>query len=464
MSTPTSALMGGVINHNRGVLMYARELNRRAGSQVFPVMDRGSLAVWLANRLQGARCGSEVANLDALKLPELDATEVARVLAECPDTLVVLGSELPVEYREGSAPLVRLTESMVSENRWNDLPDVGITTPGGRPVEIKITISYYTVIGETAVPRLKARMREHRNEASWNGWQRPELPLPDLTDEATALPEIREAVYGQCVVTGVELTAYGVIRYNSGRWSNDPYFVGDWTRDRLEAEKRHAETMVRFEELRKEIREKARVEAAKADAESAKAELWSLQSIEGWYDLEHDLRRRVEDRQYAYLPSGLEELTTWTTETRAIKAEVEAIFAETAERKRLVAEAERKLAGTLPEGLVEVFGGDTARAVSFWAKARKLDLGALDDHIVYNCGRARVRDHLVEVSGDSDFFCGADPNRVGWFIGRLMAGDYDKSTPPASDPPKPAGPTIEVGGLNLTGLFGGGAVVRGKKN
>jgi len=400
-------VMDGNLTRNR----LARQLNTRAGEAIFPVMDRASLAVWLANRLQGARRGAEVQNPDALRLPELNEAEVARVLSECPDTITVLGVELPVEYRDGAAPpRVALTDEMVSANQWNGLPASGVATPGGRPVEVAVRISHWNSISEIDVPQLKARMRDHRNQETWDGWEKPELALPDMADPAATIPEIIEHVYGRCVVTGVELVAYGVVRYNSGRYySNDPYFKGEWTRDRAEAEVKRAEAVNKLEGLRKELREKGAVEAAKADAQTAKSELQDIKSREGWWELDSGLRQRVDERSgyYSSIPSDLDGIQAWIIETRALKAEVETALAGLAERKaaeereRLAAEeAERRdLKVILPIVNDDLY---TARAVLEFAQAVEVAKGAVKGAKILRrefeapYGRARRQSVLAE--------------------------------------------------------------------
>jgi hypothetical protein len=70
----------------------------------------------------------------------------------------------------------------------------------------------------------------------------------------------------------------------------------------------------------------------------------------------------------------------------------------------------------VPEELFRAFGGDAKRAESFMDKVYDLDVRKLDEHIIRACGRKRVKSHLEEVSGDRNFFLGADPNRVVRFV------------------------------------------------
>ena len=60
--------------------------------------------------------------------------------------------------------------------------------------------------------------------------------------------------------------------------------------------------------------------------------------------------------------------------------------------------------------------GDEETTRKFMDKVAALPSDRLDDHIVQNCGRARVKTHLEEISEDPEFFMGADPNRVASYI------------------------------------------------
>lgn len=73
----------------------------------------------------------------------------------------------------------------------------------------------------------------------------------------------------------------------------------------------------------------------------------------------------------------------------------------------------------LPQELLIAFRGDEEMTRKFMAKVAALQSDRLDDHIVHNCGRARVKAHLEEISGDPDFFLGADPNRVVGYIAEV---------------------------------------------
>ena len=76
----------------------------------------------------------------------------------------------------------------------------------------------------------------------------------------------------------------------------------------------------------------------------------------------------------------------------------------------------------VPIELLIAFGGNEKKARKFMEKVANLDFEQLDDHIVQNCGRNRVKTHLEEISGDPDFFLGTDPNRVVSYVAKVAYG------------------------------------------
>lgn len=82
----------------------------------------------------------------------------------------------------------------------------------------------------------------------------------------------------------------------------------------------------------------------------------------------------------------------------------------------------------LPEQLYHAFGGDTERVKAFMEKVAKLDVSKLDEHEM-SCGRARKSAEVIRVSGDPDFFLGADPLEVCWYITEANASSGPASTP-----------------------------------
>jgi len=79
-------------------------------------------------------------------------------------------------------------------------------------------------------------------------------------------------------------------------------------------------------------------------------------------------------------------------------------------------ETGKKKESDVPADLLTTFRGDEERARQFMGKVASLPADRIDAHIVSGCGRARRQQHLVEVSGDPEFFMGADPNSVCWYV------------------------------------------------
>lgn len=69
-----------------------------------------------------------------------------------------------------------------------------------------------------------------------------------------------------------------------------------------------------------------------------------------------------------------------------------------------------------PYALFVAFSGDKENIKSFMEKVEKIKTSKIDAHILLECGRGRIRSHLEEVSGDPDFFLGADPNKVASYV------------------------------------------------
>lgn len=77
-------------------------------------------------------------------------------------------------------------------------------------------------------------------------------------------------------------------------------------------------------------------------------------------------------------------------------------------------EKEAKESG-LPQILFFAFNGDEDRVRKFMAKVERLDASELDEH-EYSCGRGRKEAEVIRVSGDEEFFLGADPLEVCGYI------------------------------------------------
>lgn len=326
-----------IISRNRSQQVQARALNTRAGEAIFTVMSREDVERFLKERLGGARRMSEVKNLAAIAFPELEQGIVDLVVGENPDEIAVLSKMLKVEYRDGYAPRVTLDRETISAHGWRELPDAGVKLPGGRLVEVVVPFGYYDTVSSQNIPELKSRCVSKANKSLWDNWPtegRPAIALPDPSDPTSVVPEIIECQYGISVIDGTSLVAFGAVALKGYRYySSDPYFEGKWFQVREEATKAKAESATKLESIREEAIKQKKLDETKVMAEAAQESLRSVQSREGWYDLDGDLRSRVDSKRYEYLPSGLEDLQTWTQVTNALVAEVEAAFKAKADAK-----------------------------------------------------------------------------------------------------------------------------------
>ncbi|HAU66676.1 TPA: hypothetical protein DCW61_05000 [Candidatus Uhrbacteria bacterium] len=364
--------MQAVIAHNRSIAARAAQLNIRVGETRFPVMDRTALATWLANRLQGARRISEVSDMNALRLPELDAGLVTRTLFECPDTLNVLGTVVPVEYRAPycgtpQVPRASLPEELVANNGWLNLPDVGIALPGGRVVEVSFRIggSYNgTTFADTNIPVLKGKVKGHLNQKQWDGITGlPGIPLPDFSDDNAKIPEIVTHQYGTCAVEGVPLMSYGTLSVNSSRYyDTDPWFKVLYYQNLEEAQKARQAAVEKLSQVREETKLQAQRDGFLVEVETLKAQaskLYSLAYNQYYSEFDSGLRNEVSNlcNYYFYSSTSTAQIKQWIIQATPIldqaQAEVDRINTQRAEAERVRLEEEARR-GQSGERLFEI--------------------------------------------------------------------------------------------------------------
>jgi len=232
------------------------------------------------------------------------------------------------------------------------------------------------------------------------------IVIPDPSQEGGVIPEIAKIEGG-----------YGVVIVNSSRhYGSDPWFKIYWTQSRDEAERYHENAVKKLEEIKAEEIKKRKLQDAKSEAETVKSKASELYYNSDNSRLEQTLKEKLYSINRNYLPSELEELRNWTAEARTICTQVEVAYAEIQRKKE-----NRSKDMQIPQGLLakKAFNGDEDKAYDFMQKVVALPTSRLDSHIVQNCGRARVQSHLVEVSGDPEFFMGADPNTVAFYIAEV---------------------------------------------
>ena len=350
-----------VLNHNRNVQKEAQALFCRSGGRsrvieekdivahyatVFFLREIRSYAGWQGVVANGRANAAEL----LLSLEDfVPKAEQERILRENPDTITVLGEELPVQYADGydrpQTPRVTLSKEAINSHAWLALPDEGVRLPGDRMVAIAAGYD-----SGTNIPQLKEQIKGSLNVGQWYGWteksEKPEIPVPDPAAEGSEVPFIT-AVYGQCVVTGEDLVAFGTVRYTPGSYYTRERWESIWYRSRDEAEATRAKAQAALEKIKADSQERRSREADKAQAEAAREVLRGLTSRDGWNDLEYEFRREVESRRYSYLPDSSEELRRWAAETKTLVVKVEAALKEVAERRGREAKAKERLAALL---------------------------------------------------------------------------------------------------------------------
>lgn len=103
----------------------------------------------------------------------------------------------------------------------------------------------------------------------------------------------------------------------------------------------------------------------------------------------------------------------------------------------------------LPESLFRAFNGNEERIREFMAKVARLDAKKLDEH-EFSCGRARKSAEVIRVSGDPDFFLGADPLEVCGYIEEVHFSN--NPTPSVDNSSSDGGNTMLGDALRKAGL------------
>jgi len=255
-----------VITANRAVIAQAKSLNVRAGEVVFIILSYDEMMTRFTTSLRGARRVSEIQDLDAMRLPDLDPDLVKMVTDDNPDTVEILGREFAVEYRNHYAPRIEIRFEGNWVNKWQDLPDA-LILPGGRSVSVNSVIDGHGYWIEATNPiELKGKIKNALNRMQWEKWEdKPEMAAVDPEDNQSV--PLTTAVYGKCVVTGEDLTAHGTAEAYQ-YWSSDPIeWRPVWYRSESEAREMFDRSTAKLTEARTALAEK-RAEEARTQAEA----------------------------------------------------------------------------------------------------------------------------------------------------------------------------------------------------
>ncbi|MDF1497236.1 MAG: hypothetical protein P1P90_04200 [Patescibacteria group bacterium] len=401
-----------VLEANRQVLQRARELNMRAGVEIFPILTATDLMPLVKECLAGARCAGEVQNVECLRLPPLDEAQEAEVLATAPDTLMVLVRERSVFYQKGAHPQVEIPQEEVETYSWKDLPDEGIFLPDGREVCIFVHLDYWNSERDTDLVSLKARLRDKANVLQWSRFvDKPQITLPDPMDPNSHVQRVKALQYGTCVVTGEPLMGYGVARQRTSRYfSSDAYFEVYWTRDEEEAERFHSEAVAYLDLVREQKREELERKQKIAEARTLQGELRDLEmKCSGDALIPKSLRDRLCSLAYEIVDEY--SAARYAVKAEQLKLEVEAAFVNSeqkrvAERKaQEVAEARNLEAYGITGGLLNVAKAIAERALERHSSSAE---DILMDELTAPYGRERrqqaIKGRLGNGGATSDFY------------------------------------------------------------
>lgn len=326
--------MNQIIEANRARQNRARQLNARAGAQVFPVLTIEAMAAFIMNALGGISCLKDIKNMGALLLPKLDTQAVTKVETENPSTISVCGQDFTVIYRENEVPKIFVASAVAPDGLWRNLPDAGVILPSGRVVAVGVGTQYGRCFLNTDIPALKANITSYLNEVTWNTWLTagvfPSITLPNLADEHSAIAPVTETVYGACAVTSTPLIAFGTVAAKDFSYYGVPAFEARWFRVRGEAETANTVAVQQLAKFRTAAATKAEFDAAKVIASHELVRLnkahFAYQGAVGWNG---NLTQRFFDLGDAYsMLRDTQSVNAWTVRSQGLIAESESAIAQ----------------------------------------------------------------------------------------------------------------------------------------
>lgn len=312
-----------VIEQNRARQKRARELNARAGKTVFVVFTAEMVEQALSEMLPKAKRAADIPYPEDFLLPPLDAAEAARVEAECPDTMSVLGRERKIIFRHEGPPRI-----VFGVAELKDLP-AEIRLPDGRAAEAGVELAEEVFYG-TDIPQLKEQVRERLNRRQWDKWEM--FQRQEKLMHLEYVPAVKTAEYGKCALTNEPLLAYGAAKLSRFGYFGDTVDLREtWFRTREEAERERE------------------LSALYLQAERERKEIERLSSWRGgfYYGEFGGPAKRARDFSFRRIPTDKAGLANWHETARAIRAELVAagqradVQARELEKQRQAQEASR---------------------------------------------------------------------------------------------------------------------------
>ncbi|MFA6252623.1 MAG: hypothetical protein WCX74_04455 [Candidatus Paceibacterota bacterium] len=246
--------------------------------------------------------------------------------------------------------------------------------------------------------------------------------------------------------------------YNISLRLNPKYFGNDriLDRDREEWEREYQKQLEKITEETKEKWEKEDEETAKKLRERydnyIKTKEKLLEELENLLETVKNCNLRYVKKEYTFriesaiseikrngnieiaeklIKKVLEEIEFWQKSSMETKKVEDTPVSEEPDgntESRII--QEKKNETGIPDLLLENFRNDENRARRFMENVEKLDPSKIDEHILFECGRDRRRNHFIEISGNRDFFVDADPNQVCSYIAEYFGlTDYFRYLP-----------------------------------
>ena len=338
---------------NQLTLRYARNhaIAVRSGK---PVDGRPSLRELqdLINRTVAERVDIASVDLALLEqaIPSVPDEVTARVFAENPHEVLVLGVQHRVEYRVNGAPYIVLSDQFASGLAWLALPD-DVILPSGRSVECCLSGCWNVrvrdlVSGPTATKPLsviKRLLADDYNYTIVSSFCRGcEGAFPRFNLATRVYPDILVQECGQDILTHQPLMYYGIVQLSlrTDQLVQKPC----WFADRVDAEREHQRNQIWIERNRQALYALSVREALREECEKILNTLRKCVQLGLPAQLENTLQRALDTYDY-YGTNGVQEL--WLASAKQHCAAAQEYLAQEELKRRQEQEAHEKNLTTL---------------------------------------------------------------------------------------------------------------------
>lgn len=435
---------------NAAIVKRAKELNARAGDKVFSYPD--SHQEWqefCREKLLGCKCLKDI-NPESFCLPEISSKKEEIIITENPGQVIINGEQFIVNYSEANAYIHISEKASLGQSGEYYLPS-------GRKLEFYFNYKSYRTFEE-----LNAYFEERRIKSAFSNLKSKYSDYQEGEENFISLLGSLGAEPYAVKNNGDKVFAYPVINFSGSSYritfvdnevqanknnsqsmreylrmmvgnnleAVNPWYSWGWTPLAQHFLLKSSELLEKVSKDLSSSNFKAVLSELRAKYSSLKEELLSRRKeVERYHQrIENEYSQQTAELDLSFVSDEVQSFSTLIQEAKELLRSVD--FDKSIEsgqkaydliqeivalqKKRQLEREEIARRNNIPQYLLDAFENDVHMALKFMDKVENLPVHRIDGHEI-SCGRERVRRHL-EAIGGSDFFCGADPNKVKYYV------------------------------------------------